>query len=197
MPIAGQGNPLSTRHRNRQLALRAATLRDMLVLWRAVNPTNLADTIGPFALAAATIVQARFRDSGVLAVRFLRDFHEAEGNGGTVTAIAPDPPARKEASGLLRGAALSGIINARRRGFSPDAAARNGFVKVSGSASNLVLGGSRIVLTEATGRYRRVAGGGACDFCKMLEGRGAVYSARSSDFTAHDHCACSAEPVFR
>ena len=100
------------------------------------------------------------------------------------------------AAGLLRGAALAGIINARRRGFSPTAAARNGFAKVSGSASGLVFGGSRLVLTEATGKYRRVAGGSACDFCLMLEGRGAVYSVRTADFTAHDHCACSAEPVF-
>ena len=194
---------LPAQHRERQLALRAATLVDLLALWKAVNPENLSSTINPFALAAATIVQARFRDSGVLASRFYRVFRESEGVAGTVAVVAPPPPARDAVAGLLRGAALSGIINARRRGFSVGAAADNGFTKMAGSASNLVLAGSRQVITGAVAGdpqavgWRRLAGGQACDFCKMLEGRGAVYKSGTADFESHSHCGCSAEPAFR
>jgi hypothetical protein len=61
--------------------------------------------------------------------------------------------------------------------------------------------------------YRRVAESGACDFCKMLEGRGAVYlSARSAGQVVgqrgrirgtralgrsfHDHCRCRVEEIW-
>jgi hypothetical protein len=30
----------------------------------------------------------------------------------------------------------------------------------------------------------------------MLADRGAVYSEATADFAAHDHCGCSAEPVY-
>jgi hypothetical protein len=37
---------------------------------------------------------------------------------------------------------------------------------------------------------------GRCDFCRMLIGRGAVYTEATADFEAHDHCQCGAEPDF-
>jgi hypothetical protein len=37
---------------------------------------------------------------------------------------------------------------------------------------------------------------GACDFCTMLAGRGAVYSARTAVFASHDGCGCIAVPRF-
>jgi hypothetical protein len=43
--------------------------------------------------------------------------------------------------------------------------------------------------------WQRVGAGG-CDFCRMLIGRGAVYTEASADFASHDHCGCSASPVF-
>jgi len=33
-----------------------------------------------------------------------------------------------------------------------------------------------------------------CDFCLMLESRGAVYKEWTVDFQAHDSCACTAAP---
>lgn len=43
--------------------------------------------------------------------------------------------------------------------------------------------------------WQRV-GAGACDFCAMLIGRGAVYSEATADFSAHDACHCQAVPAF-
>lgn len=74
---------------------------------------------------------------------------------------------------------------------------------------SLILGGtqrrianfSRLTITDsatkdpaATG-WQRV-GSGECDFCEMLLSRGAVYSEATADFASHDHCRCSAVPVF-
>jgi hypothetical protein len=41
-----------------------------------------------------------------------------------------------------------------------------------------------------------VTSGNACDFCSMLADRGAVYGEASAEFEAHDHCSCSAQPVY-
>jgi hypothetical protein len=45
-------------------------------------------------------------------------------------------------------------------------------------------------------RYKRVLSSNPCSFCRMLAGRGAVYHEGTASFESHDHCACSAEPVF-
>lgn len=44
--------------------------------------------------------------------------------------------------------------------------------------------------------YRRNASGGACRFCRMLAGRGAVYKEASAHFASHPGCHCTASPVF-
>jgi hypothetical protein len=40
-------------------------------------------------------------------------------------------------------------------------------------------------------------GSGKCDFCRMLIGRGAVYSDATAHFESHDHCHCLAVPEFQ
>lgn len=54
--------------------------------------------------------------------------------------------------------------------------------------------GSSVADPQARG-WQRV-GAGECEFCSMLIGRGAVYSAATADFESHDHCRCFAEPAF-
>lgn len=44
--------------------------------------------------------------------------------------------------------------------------------------------------------WRRIANPGACRFCVMLAGRGAVYKRPSVQFAAHENCHCSAQPVW-
>lgn len=77
------------------------------------------------------------------------------------------------------------------------------------SAQTLVFGGLQKIVADmgretVTGSLRRDPSArgwerhtraGSCDFCRMLEGRGAVYSAATADFAAHDTCHCVAVPV--
>ena len=198
-----EGRLLTQQHRRMQLAVRAAALRDIQRMWSAVDPTNLAGTIGPFAQGAALVVRARNRESASTSARYYREFRRLEGVGGTLMLEAADPPSRQVAEAAVRGAGLAGIINARKRGFSAQASARNGFVKASGTVSNLALAGGRKLLVAAAkadpqtgGRWQRVTSAEPCDFCAMTASRGPVYSEQTVDFEAHSHCGCTVEPVF-
>ncbi len=44
--------------------------------------------------------------------------------------------------------------------------------------------------------WKRVTDPDPCDFCVMLEGRGAVYRSDTVEFRAHDGCGCGVQPVF-
>lgn len=74
--------------------------------------------------------------------------------------------------------------------------------RLTGAAQRLTLAGDRSTLmatiTSSTriAGYRRVTAGNACAFCAMLASRGAVYSKRTADFAAHDHCRCTPEPLY-
>lgn len=44
--------------------------------------------------------------------------------------------------------------------------------------------------------WSRLTDAGACAFCRMLADRGAVYTGASVRFASHDHCGCTAMPMF-
>lgn len=197
-----EGAALTRRHYVAQLGVRAATSGDVARLWGVVDPTNLSGTYDRFATAATTIVRARHATSAGVAARYQEDFRKAERVAGRpVVRLGPALNAR-DALGLIRGAGISGIINARKRGLSPQAAARNGLVKVLGQTTLLVLGGGRDTVLESAvadpqaSRWQRVTSGEPCPFCAELAVRGAVFSADTADFEAHDHCSCSAEIAY-
>lgn len=43
--------------------------------------------------------------------------------------------------------------------------------------------------------WRRITAGG-CGFCRMLADKGAVFKQSTARFAAHEHCHCTAQPVF-
>lgn len=201
MTTATEAHAATRRHREQQLALRAATLRDLQRLWPAFDPGDVG-TFDRFLAGATTLVRARHADSAGLAANYYRTLRGMNGlsvDAPIVTAVRL-PTEQVNRSLAITG--LNGTYKALRAGFTPEAASRNGFVRVSGAASRLVLNGGRetvlqTFLRDRRGtRWRRVTGGDACDFCSDLAGRGAVYKEETSDFPAHDHCSCVAEPEF-
>lgn len=202
MASTPEGRLLTRRHRAAQLALRATVLREIQQLWGTVEPTALARTVEPWAVASATLVVERNRRSSTVASRYVQQLRSVEGVAGSVMISLPPPPERRVAVEVLRGAAISGIVNARRRGLSPQAAAMNGLVKASGSASSLTLAGGRDTIMDSVSSDRRAVGwmrvtsGDPCAFCAMVASRGPIYKEDSVDFETHDHCACEPEPVY-
>ena len=202
MAATADGRRATVRHQETQNRIRARALRHLLRLWSIVQVTDLEHTIGEWANAAAVFTYEGREESAEAAVRYLAEFRAAEGVVGTITVLTGDGPPHEVFVRNLRGAALSGIIRARRRGATIEAAARAGFTRSAGTASNLVLGGGREVLAEAVDGddqaigWIRVTSGKACSWCAMLSSRGPVYTSARS-FASHDHCNCSIEPVYR
>jgi hypothetical protein len=198
-----QGALLTRRHYVAQLGVRAATSRDVMRLWEVVDPTNLTGTYDRFARAATVLTQARHGTSSGVAADYQEKFRRAEKVDGRVAIRLASALTQSDALTAIRGAGLSGIINSRKAGFSPQAAARNGLVKVLGTTARLVLGGGRgTILGSAVedtraSRWQRVTAGEPCAFCAELAIRPDGFAAESSaDFEAHDHCSCSAEVAY-
>lgn len=203
MARTAEGAVLTRRHYLAQLALRASATRDVTRLWELVDPTNLTTTFDPVAQGMSVLARARHRDSSGIAAGYQERFRKAEQVAGKAAIKLAPQLVQSEALGLIRGAGLTGIINARRAGQSPQAAARNGLVKVVGQMTRLVLGGGRDTIlgsAEADPRashWQRVTSGEPCAFCAMLASRGAAFLAEeSAGFEAHDHCSCSAEVAY-
>jgi hypothetical protein len=196
------GRLLTIQHRQRQLQLRAATFQTLTQLWGLWDGQTIR-TFPRFAEPATTLVQDRFGTSAGLAVGYYQALRLAESAGGSPTPRVADPPETDRVVGSLRATALASTLRGLRTGFSPQAAKQNALVAAMGSAGRMVMRGAAesLVLTAAADPrargWQRVAGSGACDFCEMLAGRGPVYSEDTADFQSHDHCACSAEVVFR
>lgn len=176
---------------------------------------RLADTVRTTALQADTDdidrwwrdgagsqirAQTRLTFNGIaeLTRRYL--IAHAAADGVTVTPTAVEIAARQLAVAL----GVTGPTEFKKHmslSGSPEASVRAMATTLSGSANRLAMQGQRNTVTTTLGQtrggWRRVVSGGACPFCLMLRGRGAVYSERTAHFESHDHCRCIAEPVWR
>jgi len=203
MALTRAGAALTTAHRARQLAVQAESIKGLMTLWKAVDPTRLADTIDVFVQAAVLLAGQGHDQSAALAARYFDLFRTAEGVPGRAAAAAARRPAVDIMASDIRGAALKGIIDGRRAGMPIEAASKNGLIRVIGALSKLVLGGGRMTIIgnidtdrQALG-WSRVTSGDPCTFCRLLSSRGPAYKTeKSADFQPHDHCSCTPEPIY-
>lgn len=74
--------------------------------------------------------------------------------------------------------------------------------KVSGGVQRLIADADRETVLGSVRHdpqgsgWSRHTDGSACDFCRGIAGRGAVYSAETADFSSHDGCGCVAVPEY-
>lgn len=189
-------------HRSQQLLLRQATVRQMQSLWPALDWSRLDATYPAFAVQVARLVQANRNTSAGLAASYLRAFRKATGVPGEVKPVFAQPLIVDQFATSLRVTSVVAAKTAAGNGVAADVAMANALTQTSGSMARLVLNAGRSTVLDTVAAdpravgYQRVLGGGGCEFCQMLAGRGAVYGADSADFEAHDHCGCSAEPVY-
>jgi hypothetical protein len=201
MAITSAGATLTSWQYSQQLAIRASLLGNLQRLWPLFRPGDFA-TFDGFARLAAVLVRGANQASAQLAGRYLVAFRAVEGQPASIAPVLADPPAEDIVASELRATGFMGTLNAVRAGLPLAAAAANGWVRASGSASSMALAGGRdtiVATVDADPRvshWQRVTGGDPCAFCAMLAGRGAVYREETVDFQAHDHCACSAEPEY-
>lgn len=85
-------------------------------------------------------------------------------------------------------------------GAAPDAAAA--LARITGGLQRIVANAARDTVTlnavrdPAAAGWSRQTRPGGCGFCRMLSGRGAVYTEATVRFASHDHCHCTAVPEF-
>lgn len=203
MATSAAGAALTDANRAAQLAARAGSLQELVRLWSIVDIENLPGTIDTFARAAAILAGQGFEQSAAAAANYYGLFRRVEGVGALIVPRAT-APSIDVMMGQLRGAALKGIIDGRRAGMTLGAAGRQGLIKAAGQLTKLVLAGGRQTIIGAAAAdpqalgWARHTSGDPCAFCRSLAARGPVYkSEKSAGFEAHDHCACSPEPVYR
>ena len=195
-------NTLTQRHRAQQLLVRRATVAQVSRLWPALDWSRLDATYPGFAVQVARLVQTNRQTSSGLAAAYLRAFRKSHGVPGEVKAVFAEPLVVEQFQTSLHTTSVAAAKIATGNGADELAAMTTARTQTVGAMARLVLNAGRETLLgslaaddQASG-YQRVLGGGGCDFCQILAGRRGVYSAESADFEAHDHCGCTAEPVY-
>lgn len=194
---------LTQRHRAQQLLLRQATIRGVAKAWPALEWERLDRTYPALAVQLGRLVEVNRRTSAGLAAGYLREFRRAHGVEGAAKINLAAPLVVEQFNASLSSTSIAPLKTAAANGTAADVAMANVLTLVQGSMARLVLNAGRETVTNTLAAdpqahgYRRVLGGGGCDFCQMLAGRGDVYSAETAAFEAHDRCGCTAEPVYR
>lgn len=200
MAATVQGTALTRTHRQAQLAIRAALIKDLTLLWRLFDGSQ--ESYERFTELATVLINTRYADSAGLAGRYYREFLVAEGVATRVTPSIAAPLPVEQVQSSLWATGFAGTRRARRLGFSMQAALENGLVLASGAASRLALEGGRQTVIQTTqtdglvSGWIRVPSGRACAFCAMLASRGPAYKESTVAFQAHDHCSCVPEPYY-
>lgn len=167
----------------------------------AAHPLLDLDDPSDWLTVIAPAIQAQRSRSSRLAGAYLAALRELKTGERFAPVLADSAPSKQVTVAML----VTGVYHQMSnlgRGLQPERAAELAKAATAGAGMRLVLNGGRETITstiKADDRargYARVTSGRACEFCSMLAGRGAVYGEASADFEAHDHCACSAEPVY-
>ena len=178
-------------------ALRAVTNgaeRKLAAAWRRLDPADVSAMIDGLNDLLPAVGDEFGGASAALAADYYEDVRLARGARGrhVVGVAAP--------VGLARWRALAAWGTKPLYGSTPNAAAA--LTLIQGGLQRSVANQYRDTIRENSVRdkaavgWQRV-GAPRCDFCRMLISRGAVYTEATADFDSHDHCGCSAEPVFR
>lgn len=206
MASTADGTTLTEGHRRQQLALSAATIRDVLTIWRAFALGDIVGTWPQVETALVALIQARWAVSAGLAARYYDQFRAAEGvTVPAVARLAPVPASAKIVGPLIViGPRVAGRLWSLNR---PDAAAVT-LTNVAGEVSRQVLNGGRTTILDSVSAdpkglaYLRVTAASPCAYCALLASRGPVYISKKSALMGsrgakyHRSCGCTAEPVF-
>lgn len=190
---------LADQHRWAQLALRAATIRDLLRIWPAFRIADIAGSWPTLEPALVALIQARGRLSGSLAAGYFTANRVAAAVGGDAVARLAAIPT---ADDIIPGLRVVGPANAGRqlaKGRDPRVVADATLVNVSGEVSRQVLDVGRATLVGSLAldphrpQVRRVTDSDPCKWCSDQASRTYPPTDR---FPAHAHCACFPAPVY-
>lgn len=174
-------------------------LRAVIAAWPLYD-IERPDTWAQLEQILLTLIANQGPVSAALSSNYYRAFRHAEGAAGTVpTVVAATAPADE----IIRSLRFVGVVGARKLldANVPAAGART-LTNVAGDTARLVMNSGRDTIVESVDAdpralgWARVTDPAPCAFCRMLASRGPVYRGEGGGFKAHNHCGCTAEPVF-
>lgn len=193
---------LTQQHRNAQIQLRAQAIRDYIRLWPIWQDDPA--TFPLLVTATLPLVRTYHRISSSLAASYYEAFRTAAGAAGASTPRLAAPVAVEQLTTSLYVTGQVMNTNALRAGQTPEQARATALARTSGAVTRQILTGGRDTILQSVHAdkqalgWARVTDGDPCYFCLTLASRGAVYKTqKSASFEAHDHCACTAMPLYK
>lgn len=205
MAVSEYGSMLTTWFGEQQAVIgqmvSAATL-GVLPAWDTSSLAAVDATWPPVEQALINAVNEAYGLSSAVAVDYYELFRAAEQAAGTATPLLAEPLPEEQLVTSLR---VTGPVVARQLVTAEDRQVLEKLLQsLLGSTSRLALNGGRNTIersgtadAELLGWARVCHSKRPCAFCRMLRSRGPQYLSReSATFKAHDHCRCTAEPVY-
>lgn len=186
-------------YRRQLLAIRAQLIRRLAALWPALDPERLDDTFLAWVTAAAQEVLTHRSTAAVVATQYLQAERSAQGIPGEAVVLMAPPLAFAAVAKSLAVTGPAFVKRAMANGVPLPQAMEKAFGSTTAAASRHVLDGGRQTVTASTradprGRgWQRVNGSPDCKWC--AERVGVLMT--DERFSGHDHCSCSAVPVYR
>jgi hypothetical protein len=181
--------------RQLQEDIRSLIIRDLEGFFASLDPDRPEAARDALLEYVPFLVSTYGEQAASLAADWYDDVRASESVGGRFRAAMTVPDESEAAQGLVRRAAGALFTDA------PLAA----LPMIQGKAAQYAIEGARQTVMASTMRdprssgWQRVTREGACRFCRMLAGRGAVYKESTAFFAAHGgaeggECNCAAVP---
>lgn len=179
-----------------QLGIRALVERDLDRLWERIwsqlpdGPTKPYDVRDAFLRTVPTLVGRYGQDAATVAADWYEVQREAAGVGGAFRAVLAESPYAGAVEGMVHRTA--GAL------WTPHPEVMLAGMKAAAGKYALAAGRATIQRNVArdpqAAGWQRVVRAGACEFCRLLAGRGAVYKDTTAHFASHADCNCAAAP---
>lgn len=178
-------------------------VRQVIAIWMQLDQAAVRSSWPVLRVALAALIRDRFGMSARSAETYYAQARTAAGITGPFDAAVVREPDQAVITATLDSMGPYNLL-AKIKAAQPVAQAmENTAVQLSGAASRLIVSGARQAILTAVQQdqkavgWMRVTSASPCSFCAMLASRGVTYrSEKSAAFSAHDHCMCTAQPVF-
>ena|SRR5665647_512875 len=177
-------------YRQAQIGVRALVERDLAKFWSYLDLSNPARVASAVDSYVPLLVRRFGSDAGEFAAEWYDEMRASAGAGGSFRAVAVASPYEDAVEPMIWRAV--GSLYAGNPAGTLDT--------LTSSVGKYVLAASRATIARNTDRdprasgWQRVTRAGACEFCRMLAGRGGVYRRETVHFAAHGKDNCAAVP---
>jgi hypothetical protein len=192
---------LQALHRQRQMAIGMAVSRSVAAVWDSrIRPIAMVDSWGSIRDIITSLISKFYQASASDSARFYGLMRAISGLPYVQASIPKLPP--QELLKVVDSQALGTFFHQIKTVDEHMAVQASGRA-IEAASSRLALKGGRQAIVDAVHvdpmavGWERIVSPGSCAFCAMLASRGAVYKTQhNADFQAHDHCHCTAQPIF-